>query len=785
MDASSNPVVAPVDVAQESVDDSNPLFSVDHAVLEIDLSAVVGVAGTYTARVEDCCKVSVENAPGADFSQQLTFTVDGNGDVNVGPSFTAPALYRPVPVDNSVVDVDFEAVDPEGDTSITYQLLANTGSPDYGSAPLACSTFTGGHLRLGSSLCAPGQDFAAIYQSGDYYQVKVRAADSGGNSTDIDALLRVPVIPDPYIDGITVTGSSASVDIGLNDVDTVVDTYGVTCVNTANPADVHTAANATTPVTITGLVSGAAYDCSSTATNGLGTGTESGSYSLVPPAPALTAIAPATGYSQGGAIVTITGSGFTGVTAVLFGSSPATSFVVGNDTTITATAPVGTVGTVPITVVNPGGVSPITSAGDFSYVATPPPPPSVSGVTVSAPLGLVLTPGASSLRGRFVAPLVTGGSVSRYQSSLDGGATWSSLDTTVADGLQQFLLTGLTDGLRYTVFVRALSGEVAGAASAPASVLVGTPAGETTVQRVAGVDRVATSVSVSQQVFPGASRAPAAVLATSARFADSIGGARLASAVKGPLLLTDGNSLAADVATEVRRLVETGGAVYVLGDESALSDGVESALSDLNRTYRVKRLGGDNRYATAVAIAAEVEASGGAGPIYLATGTDFPDGLAVSALAAQTGGVVLLTDGSTLPAETAAYLKAKDPASARTIPIGGRAAAAYPAGASRGLVGADRYETAGLIADRFNGSDVTTIGLATGVNWPDALSGAAALGIVGGPLLLTPPDGLGVRTAASVDAIKAKTRVQNGWVFGGPSTLSSEVLNQFSTRVTK
>ena len=59
----------------------------------------------------------------------------------------------------------------------------------------------------------------------------------------------------------------------------------------------------------------------------------------------------------GGTSVTITGTGFTGATAVKFGSTAASSFTVNSATQITATSPAGTAGAVDITVTTPGGTS--------------------------------------------------------------------------------------------------------------------------------------------------------------------------------------------------------------------------------------------------------------------------------------------------------------------------------------------------------------------------------------------------------------------------------------------
>ena len=72
------------------------------------------------------------------------------------------------------------------------------------------------------------------------------------------------------------------------------------------------------------------------------------------PFPLVIGLNPTSGAAAGGDSVTITGSGFTGATAVNFGTNAATAMTVTSDTQISATSPAGT-GTVDVTVVGPGG----------------------------------------------------------------------------------------------------------------------------------------------------------------------------------------------------------------------------------------------------------------------------------------------------------------------------------------------------------------------------------------------------------------------------------------------
>jgi hypothetical protein len=84
--------------------------------------------------------------------------------------------------------------------------------------------------------------------------------------------------------------------------------------------------------------------------------------------PTVAVIAPATGSTAGGTSVTITGTDFTGATAVTIGGVAAASFTVDSATQITATTPAGTAGTASVLVTTPGG----TNAGNtlYTYVTT-------------------------------------------------------------------------------------------------------------------------------------------------------------------------------------------------------------------------------------------------------------------------------------------------------------------------------------------------------------------------------------------------------------------------------
>ncbi|WP_040840876.1 IPT/TIG domain-containing protein, partial [Nocardia brevicatena] len=71
------------------------------------------------------------------------------------------------------------------------------------------------------------------------------------------------------------------------------------------------------------------------------------------PVPTLTSITPTSGSAAGGTSVVLTGTNFTGATAVSFGGTPATSFTVNSSTQITAVTPAHAAGPVSVTVTTP------------------------------------------------------------------------------------------------------------------------------------------------------------------------------------------------------------------------------------------------------------------------------------------------------------------------------------------------------------------------------------------------------------------------------------------------
>jgi IPT/TIG domain-containing protein/PASTA domain-containing protein len=91
---------------------------------------------------------------------------------------------------------------------------------------------------------------------------------------------------------------------------------------------------------------------------------------LIQPEPEVTLVSPPFGPVTGGTVVTITGKNFSQTSEVKFGSTPAASFKVDNDTEITATTPKALLpGQVDVAVTTFAGTNPNTHFDDFVYRA--------------------------------------------------------------------------------------------------------------------------------------------------------------------------------------------------------------------------------------------------------------------------------------------------------------------------------------------------------------------------------------------------------------------------------
>jgi len=199
------------------------------------------------------------------------------------------------------------------------------------------------------------------------------------------------------------------------------------------------------------------------------------------------------------------------------------------------------------------------------------------------------------------------------------------------------------------------------------------PAG---VTRMFGADRYGTAAAVSKAAYPSGTET--VFIASGRDFPDALVAGSVASSHQAPILLTQPGGLPAATRNELARLKPS--KVIILGGPVAVSAAVENQLKSIVGTSgTVTRIGGANRYETAIEVTKAMFPANTGGTLYVTTGRNFPDALSASAVAGITGAaavageksqpILLVPGDSALPANVAAEILRLNPD--RVVVVGG------------------------------------------------------------------------------------------------------------------
>ena len=291
----------------------------------------------------------------------------------------------------------------------------------------------------------------------------------------------------------------------------------------------------------------------------------------------------------------------------------------------------------------------------------------------------------------------------------------------------------------------------------------------TGVTRVFGNSRYETSFKVADTLKEtlGVEKFNAVIIANGTNFADALAGSYLSSKVSAPILMTDTSAKNMnEVVKYVKANLAKDGVVYILGGTVAVPNKVQTDL----KQFTVKRLAGNDRYATNLAILKEAGVTNE--DLIIATGTHFADSLSASA----TGRPLLLV-GKKLNTEQREFLESLK---GNKLYIAGGEAAVNKAvkkeleeyGKVTRLAGSTRYETSTLIAKTFFKEAEYAV-VALGTNFPDGLSGGPLAYAMNSPLLLTAPQ---KANYAITSKYTNDNKINDGYVLGGPTLLKEEVV---------
>ena len=232
--------------------------------------------------------------------------------------------------------------------SVTFVIDNVNQSPvalSNGAATLVTSTLAAGAHTVGAIYGGDGA-FATSNATVLAQTVNSKAASSIGLQSSGAAQLG---------QNVTFTATVTSADAGVTGTPSGTVTFSVD--GDAQTPDVTIVSGVATFSTSTLTVNGSPHTIGATYNGDSIFGTSSTStQESVSGMTSLSSLSPAFGPNAGGTSVTMTGTGFTGATAVNFGTTPATEFTVNSDTSITAITPAGT-GLVDVTVIAPAGTS--------------------------------------------------------------------------------------------------------------------------------------------------------------------------------------------------------------------------------------------------------------------------------------------------------------------------------------------------------------------------------------------------------------------------------------------
>ena len=302
--------------------------------------------------------------------------------------------------------------------------------------------------------------------------------------------------------------------------------------------------------------------------------------------------------------------------------------------------------------------------------------------------------------------------------------------------------------------------------------------GEDKVQRLQGKDRFETSINVGTKYKEenGEEKLKNVIVSSAFGFADSLSGSILSKKLDAPIILIGNNENSSKQAIEyIKNNVDKTGNIYILGGTAAVSNNIENIIK--NNGYNTKRLSGKDRFETCNAIVSEFTVKENT-PVVIVNGLNFADALSVSAPASIKGYPILLSGKDALPGYAKDIVKNSKPS--EVYIIGGEGALSknieneikkiQSSAKITRLSGKDRYETSLKVNEHFANRE--TVIMASGTNYPDALSGSALAGKLNASLLLI-NDGSLNKQIKFID----KEKTDGVTLLGGEGVLSKKVQN--------
>ncbi len=291
------------------------------------------------------------------------------------------------------------------------------------------------------------------------------------------------------------------------------------------------------------------------------------------------------------------------------------------------------------------------------------------------------------------------------------------------------------------------------------------------IKRLAGETAADTMQAIVQAAFPTTRKT--VVLTTNAAYFDALSANALAGALHAPVLLTDIDTLPAQTRAELQRLNTK--TVYVCGGSLVVSQAVENELTQMG--IKVKRIFGDMADDTANKIASALPRVSDI--CFVTTSWGYADALSASSFAYAKRAPIFLAryDNACLSDQTLATIKNKG--FKRVIIVGGTSVVSPEVEnqlAQQGIQGVERifgessYDTSLSLAQKLldMGLRANNMGVATGVDYLDALCGSALCGRYDSVIVLADDTNT---SAVSQFMSRNRAAIKSYAIFGGTAAV--------------
>ncbi|MFR2831413.1 MAG: cell wall-binding repeat-containing protein [Finegoldia magna] len=273
------------------------------------------------------------------------------------------------------------------------------------------------------------------------------------------------------------------------------------------------------------------------------------------------------------------------------------------------------------------------------------------------------------------------------------------------------------------------------------------------VTRIAGKDRIATSIEISKAMF---NESDNVVLASGFNFADALSAGQLAAALNAPLILSK-DQLDSRTSDEIAKLKPKN--IYIVGGETALSSNIEESVKSVVNNINIERLKGNDRYETSVKVMEKTKEFVDAEYLLIASGKNFPDALSATSFMADHKALMVLSDGDSYPKSDL-----------KEIAIGGVNQLPLNGFTGERIAGNDRYQTALAIARRSFENNENAI-LANSKVFADSLSAVSVAKNYKAPIILTDNENLTQSTKNYLENMNSVT------IIGGEKSVSSNIFS--------